>query len=116
MFSIVWGVLLSLIIWPLAEPIARLFNDNPEVVSKIALYLSIIPISFGFQGIYLIINASLNTLNKPLPAFVIATVQMFVFYVGFAYAGAYLNGISGIFVGISVSFVLGAAISILYHR
>ena len=115
-FSVVWGVLLSLIIWPLAEPIAQIFSDNPEVVSKVALYLSIVPISFGFQGIYLIINASLNTLNKPLPAFLISVVQMFVFYIGFAYAGAYLGGISGVFMGITASFVLGAIISFFYHR
>ncbi len=115
-FAVAWSVLLSLLIWPLSEPIARLFNDDAAVVEKIALYLSIVPISFGFQGIYLVINASLNTLNKPLPAFAISMVQMIVFYLGLAYLGAYFYGITGIFMGITFSFFLGAVVSYLFHR
>ncbi|MEM9832975.1 MAG: MATE family efflux transporter [Bacteroidota bacterium] len=110
-FSLIWGAGAALALWLLANPVAALFTDNPEVTSQVSLYLSVIPISFGFQGIYLIGNAGLNTLGKPLPAFFISLAQMFAFYLPLAYLGSHLNGISGAFLGIAVSYLPGAAMA-----
>ncbi|WKN43772.1 MATE family efflux transporter [Tunicatimonas pelagia] len=109
-FSLLWGVLAAVVLWLLAEPIAALFTDNAQVAAQVAFYLSIIPISFGFQGIYLIGNAGLNTMGKPWPAFVISMAQMFIFYLPLAYLGSYWNEVSGAFLGIAVSYVPGAVV------
>jgi Na+-driven multidrug efflux pump len=45
-----------------AKPLGALFTDSQEVVEYLSLYLYIVPFSFGFQGVVLIINSSLNTL------------------------------------------------------
>lgn len=113
-FSLVWGAMAAVVLWLLAEPIARIFTENEEVVSKVALYVMIVPISFGFQGIYLVGNASLNTMSKPLPAFIISFIQMFVFYLPLAHLGSYLGGIPGIFIGITVSYLFGSLTSYFY--
>jgi putative MATE family efflux protein len=115
-FSLLWGALAALVLWLLAEPVARIFTDSQPVVEKVSLYLTILPLSFGFQGIYLIGNASLNTMSKPLPAFVISAIQMFVLYLPLAYLGSFLGGIAGIFIGIALSYLLGALISFWYLR
>ena len=115
-FSVVWGVVAALALWILAEPIAHIFTDSQPVIEVVSLYLSILPLSFGFQGIYLIGNASLNTMSKPLPAFVISAIQMFGLYLPLAYLGSYLNGIPGIFIGLAISYALGALMSYGYLR
>ena len=109
-FSLVWGALVAVGLWLLSEPVAALFTDNDQVASTVALYLTIIPVSFGFQGIYLIGSAGLNTMGKPLPAFIISIAQMFVFYLPLAYVGSYLDEISGVFLGIAVSYLPGAIV------
>lgn len=109
-FSLVWGALVALVLWLLSEPVAALFTDNDQVASTVTLYLSIIPISFSFQGVYLIGTAGLNTMGKPLPAFFISLAQMFVFYLPLAYVGSYLNEIPGAFLGITISYLPGAIV------
>jgi len=79
-FSLVWGAFAAVVLWVLAEPVAASFTNSALVSSKVSLYLSIIPISFGFLGIYLISNAGLITMRKPIPAFNISIAQMFIFY------------------------------------
>lgn len=115
-FSLLWGGLAALVLWLLSAPIAGVFTDSPEVASIVTIYLSIVPISFGFQGVYLIGSASLNTIGKPLPAFVISLTQMFIFYLPLAYLGANIGGTSGAFVGIALSYFLGALVFFFYLR
>jgi len=115
-FSVVWGGVAAVVLWLLAEPVARIFTESQSVVDIVSLYLSILPLSFGFQGIYLIGNASLNTMSKPFPAFIISAFQMFALYLPLAYLGSYLFGIPGIFSGLALSYVIGALVSYGYLR
>ena len=115
-FSMVWGGFAALVLWLLAEPVAHIFTDSQPVIEIVVLYLAVLPLSFGFQGIYLIGNASLNTMSKPLPAFLISAFQMFGLYLPLAYVGSYLYGIQGIFIGLAISYGMGAIISYLYLR
>jgi putative MATE family efflux protein len=100
-FSIFWGLFVYGLLFIFARPIATLFNDNPEVVSTVIIYLRIVPIGYGLQGILLISTASLNVLNKPLHAALIAILQMFALYVPLAFAGSKLFGLPGVFASLA---------------
>lgn len=96
-FSMTWGVALFLLLGVVGRPIGSLFNENPMVVSVIALYLWIVPISYGLWGVLRLSSTSLNVLNRPLHAAVLNIVQLFVLYVPLALAGSHFWGLRGVF-------------------
>ncbi|MCK4653412.1 MAG: MATE family efflux transporter [Candidatus Cloacimonetes bacterium] len=110
-FAILWGAIMFIILVLSSRPIASIFNKDPDVISTIILYLSIVPIGYGLQGILLICNTSLNVLRKPLQAAGLIITQMFILYIPLAYLGSYLFGIKGIFSGIALAYLIAGIIA-----
>jgi Na+-driven multidrug efflux pump len=116
-FSLFWGAALYLTLAALAHPIASVFSDNPQVQSIIVLYLRIVPLGYGLQGVLLLCAASMNVLNKPLQAAGLVIVQMFIFFIPLAYAGSYLYGPTGIFGALALAYLAaGIAAHFLLNR
>ena len=110
-FAILWGAIMFIILVLSSRPIASIFNKDPDVISTIMLYLSIVPIGYGLQGILLICNTSLNVLRKPFQAAGLIITQMFILYIPLAYLGSYLFGIKGIFSGIALAYLIAGIIA-----
>lgn len=116
-FSMGWGIVVFLALWLMGRPIAAIFNDDPAVIAAIVLYLSIVPISYGAQGVLQLSTVALNILNKPLHAATLMILRMFVLYVPLAYLGSTLFGLPGIFGAATVAnFLAGAAAYLLLRR
>ena len=101
-FTFALQLLMCLVLALMANLIAQQFSDEPEVINTIKLYLWIVPLTYGFSGVVILINVSMNVLGKPRLALYINLLRVMLFYLPFAYAGAQLAGINGLFVGIAV--------------
>lgn len=110
-FALGWGGLMFALLALLARPLASIFNPDPTVVSTTALYLRIVPIGYGFNGVLLLVTAALNALNRPLHAAALSVGQKLLLYVPLAILGSHLFGLKGLFAGLAVSFLIGALIS-----
>lgn len=110
-FAVIWGALMFIILTLAARPIATIFNKDPQVVSTIILYLKIVPIAFGLQGIMHICNISLNVLHKPLQAAGLIFVQMFLLYIPLAYFGSKYFALKGLFYGIATAYAISGILS-----
>ncbi|MEM7133764.1 MAG: MATE family efflux transporter [Chloroflexota bacterium] len=96
-FSLLWGLLMVLLLALPGPMLASLFNDNPQVVENVVLYLWIVPLSYGIQGILRLASFALNVLNKPLYSMLLTLLQMFGLYIPLAYLGSEWMGVTGIF-------------------
>jgi Na+-driven multidrug efflux pump len=76
------------------------------------LYLSILPLAYGFQGIIILTNSSLNAIHRPMTALYLSVARFFLFYVPFAFIGSQLYGIQGFFIGAASANFCMAAISL----
>lgn len=112
-FAVVWGIFVLCILAVLARPVARIFNTDPAVVSSAVLYMRIVPICYGLQGVMIIVASTLNVLRKPLHAAGLSVMQMFILYIPMAYIGSILFGLSGIFGSLSISYGAAGVISYL---
>ena len=99
-FSMLWGGAMLIVLALSARLIAPLFNDDPKIISTTILYLMIVPIGFGFQGVLQISATTLNVLQKPFHAAVLVGTQMFILYIPLAYTGSFVFGLKGAFFGI----------------
>ena len=105
-FSLIWGVAMFIVLALTARPIASLFNDDPQVISIIMLYLWIVPIGYALFGVFQISTTTLNVLHKPGHAAVLMIIQMFGLYIPLAYLGSYLFGLKGIFFAVVLAYSL----------
>lgn len=110
-FIIGWQLLVYVVLAVLASLIAAVFSDDPEVRQTIKLFIWIMPLGYGLQGIIILTNSSLNALHQPLAALYLSIARFFVFYVPLAWAGSKLFGLAGFFGGAVAGNLLMALIS-----
>jgi len=103
-FSVVWGIAVCIVLNILARPIASVFNSNPSIISTIILYLRIVSIGYGLQGIIMLTGSAMNVLNKPFHAAGIKVTQMFILYIPMALLGSYLFGLTGVFIALVIAY------------
>lgn len=110
-FVLVWQVLIYGVLVLFAPMIADVFAKEQEVADIIMLFIWILPLAYGFQGIIILTNSSFNALHKPMVALVLSIIRLFVCYVPLAYLGSVFYGLHGFFIGGFIGNVLMAAIS-----
>lgn len=110
-FIMVWQVIIYIILALLAPFIASIFAKEAAVAALIKLFIWILPLGYGFQGVIILTNSSLNALHKPIFALVLSVIRLFVFYVPIALLGSYFYGLEGFFVGAVIGNILMAIIS-----
>lgn len=113
-FSILFQLLIFVMMVPLSVPFANLFSQEESVRHLLWLYLVCVPLSYGFQGIIMVLVSSLNAMHKPLPAFIWSCLRLFVFTVPCAWIGSQWFGITGLFIGVAIGNVLGGIFGYLY--
>jgi Na+-driven multidrug efflux pump len=113
-FAFVWGIAVAAVLAALARPIAAAFNESPEVIERIVMYLWIVPASYGFRGILLLSSTSLSVLDRPLDGAATSLLQVFGLYVPLAVLGSGLIGLPGIFTAGSVSNLLAGIVAAVW--
>lgn len=99
-FALVWGMLGTLVLASLAEPIARLFSSEAETVTLASRYLQIMPI--GYMGLALVVFGSsiFNAFHQPRQAAQLVLTRLLILSLPLAYCGNFLGGVEGIFIGL----------------
>jgi putative MATE family efflux protein len=116
-FSFTWGFIVFLIFTILGKQIASVFSDHIPVIEITAKYLKIVGLSYGFQGLVMISNASFNGINKPLPATFFSLLRMIVLYVPLAWLGSILFSLPGVFwAAFTANIITGITSFIFLHR
>ena len=110
-FVLLWQVLIYGLLVIAAPWIAEAFSKEAAVAEIIKLFIWILPLGYGLQGIIILTNSSFNALHKPMIALILSIVRLFVCYVPLAYLGSELYGIEGFFYGGVIGNALMAILS-----
>ncbi|MDG1733874.1 MAG: MATE family efflux transporter [Thalassotalea sp.] len=110
-FVLIWQIGVYLLLVIAAPFIASIFAKEESVANIITLFMWILPLGYGLQGIIILTNSSFNALHKPLVALVLSIIRLFVFYVPLAYLGSQLYGLLGFFIGALIGNLLMALFS-----
>jgi len=110
-FVMIWQVFIYGVLVLLAPWIADAFAKEEAVAEIIKLFIWILPLGYGLQGIIILTNSSFNALHKPMIALVLSVIRLFVCYVPMAYLGSFLYDLEGFFVGALMGNLVMAFIS-----
>lgn len=113
-FAVVFQGLIFLAMVPLSIPLAALFSQEEAVKSLLWHYLLVVPFSYGFQGIVMILVSGLNAMHKPLRAFQWSFMRLFVFTLPAAWIGSHLYDVEGLFIGVAVGNILGGLLGYMF--
>lgn len=115
--SVVWGGAVALLLYFVAHPIARIFNDDAEIIEQTVLYLRVVPLSYVGFGVAILVASMFNALNMPLKATALAALRLVALAVPLAWLGSTLFGLVGLFGGIVAANVIMGAVAFGYaHR
>jgi putative MATE family efflux protein len=116
-FSIIWGLFIFILLYVFSENIILLFNKNPDVVKVGVLYLSIVPLTYGFEGLRLIGSSTFNGIGKPLAPTMMVLIKVGIIYIPFAFFGSRYFGVKGIFMAEALgNFLIGVLSFILIKK
>lgn len=110
-FVLVWQVFVYILLALSAPWIADIFAKEQAVADIIKLFIWILPLGYGLQGVIILTNSSFNALHKPMMSLGLSIVRLFVCYVPLAYIGSELFGIEGFFVGALLGNIVMAFVS-----
>ncbi|WCP66871.1 MATE family efflux transporter [Vibrio tubiashii] len=113
-FSMVFQAGIFIMMVPLSIPLAALFSQEQTVKDLLWHYLLVVPFSYGFQGVMMMLVSGLNALHEPLKAFQWSFMRLFLFTLPCAWLGGQLYDIEGLFIGIAVGNIIGGTSGYLY--
>ena len=102
-FSLLWGFLVAMPLFVFGEAISSLIDSSTEVIRIAALYLALVPWSYGFWGMLMMATASFNAVGKPLPSTALSFARMVVVYIPLASVLDHYYGYTGIFIATLIS-------------
>ncbi len=109
------GALICLLLFLFIKPIAAIFSDDIIVVDTTATYFYWVSISYIFYGLFIITSSIFNGLKLPVNSLKIMVQKSLLFTVPLSFIGSFF-GVEGIFIGISVSNILGGLLATYYIR
>ena len=110
-FILVWQLIVYVLMGVLAWVIAAVFTEDEAVARAIRLFIWILPLGYGLQGVVILTNSAFNALHKPMMALYLSIARFFVFYVPLAWIGSMLFGLAGFYGGALLGNVIMAALS-----
>lgn len=112
-FVLFWQLGVYVLLAVCAPWIADAFSDNEKVQHLICIFIWILPVGYGLQGIVILTNSSFNALHQPMISVQLSILRLFVFYVPFAYIGGLVGGIVGLFAACVIANLLMASVSFM---
>jgi Na+-driven multidrug efflux pump len=106
-----WGMFCIVVLTVFSGVLAPIFTREAQVLDALVIYLCIMPVAFGFRGICMAANGSMNAINHPLHSSAMTIIRLVIFQWPLAFTGAKLFGYKGILVGIVIAEILAALLS-----
>ncbi|WP_233267403.1 MATE family efflux transporter [Paraglaciecola sp. L3A3] len=115
-FILAWQLIIFAIIAFIAPFLADIFTDDPVVAETIVIFLSIVPLGYGLQGVIILTNSSFNAVHLPMSALGLSIMRLFIFVVPISYFGGLLFDLKGIFAAAVVANLSVALIAFLWFK
>ncbi len=104
--------------WLLIRPLmVGLVAPEAATASYLSSYMLIVPISYSMLGVCILLVSSCNALGMPLRAVMISMIRLFACYLPCVATGAWLGGMTGLYLGVLCgNSIAGLLAWLLYRR
>ncbi len=115
-FCIVSGIVIAAVLAALSGVLPGFFSSDERVIDVTQRFLWIVPISYGFYGMVMVMNAAFNGLGKPMPGVMVSVMRILVMYLPIALIAAQFFEVVGIFAAYAVANILTGILAYIWAR
>ncbi|MEF1311076.1 MATE family efflux transporter [Vibrio mytili] len=115
-FIMGFQLLISIITFALANPLALLMTSDIQVENVLEMHLTIVPLSLGSLGVCMLMVSVCNALGKSYTALTISALRLFVFFLPCLWVGSQLGGIQGLLLGACLGNLFAGLAAYLTYR
>jgi len=115
-FFMLYGIVVAVLLFFVARPVAGFFDENPLVIDVATAYLRIVPFTLGAFGLMMVSVACFNALGRPMPAMTLTFMKFFLVYLPLAWLLSKLVGLTGIFWASAFAHIIFGLISFIWIR
>ncbi|SCA58917.1 Uncharacterized protein AB751O23_BD_00050 [Chlamydiales bacterium SCGC AB-751-O23] len=115
-FVLIFEAVVALLMLISSPLICQVFTTDLPLRESLETYLYLVPISFGLQGVAMLVTSFLNAFQKPLLASLIIIIRLLLFQVPLAFIGIKYMGAPGVFLGKSIAGLLSGLVALLFYH
>lgn len=115
-FAIIWGGLITIVLWLIAPMIVGIFSKNPLTIHVATQYLSIVSISFMAWGVIMYANASFNALGYPKRSMLLVFMRMIILFFPISYLMLRWFSYQGMFIAFALSTFIVAFVGFIWAK
>jgi putative MATE family efflux protein len=115
-FSLIFQAVVYLLLLFGSNLIAETFSSDERVIEVIRTFLWILPLTYGAQGVVILVMVSLNVLRRPQLALLTSLIRLLVLYVPLAFIGFMAADVTGLFVGAALANIIAAGVAFKFIR
>jgi putative MATE family efflux protein len=117
LFAALWSFVIGVFFIAFAHPLGSLFSTDPEFLKTLALYFSIVALTYIPGNVLQGWSSAFNALGMPKQSFMMTIVRMIVLTIPCTMIGNHLMGVTGIFCGLALANILsGVGFHLLNRR
>ncbi|NLF96225.1 MAG: MATE family efflux transporter [Candidatus Riflebacteria bacterium] len=98
-FALTYGAFIAIVFYLAAPLLSRIFTSDPEVSRILIMYIRIISFGYGMMEVHRYCGFVMTGMHRPVNATLLNALRVIVLLIPLSYAGAYYDGIRGIFFG-----------------
>lgn len=102
-----YGLVVAVVLAVCAPWIAAPMTDEPATARAATQYLRLVPLTYGFYGVLMIVAGGFNGCGEPRANLVLYTIRSLLLFVPAVMIGAALGGFTGVCLGIGASNLAG---------
>lgn len=111
-----WSILVTFFLITFSSDIIYIFNPDLGIIQLGAVYLGVVPMTYGFTAIRMLSTSSFNAIGRPYTSTFIIVVSMIVILLPSVLLGAYFSQVKGIFYAQALSNILAGMLSFYFMR
>ena len=105
-FAVLWGLGCVMMLAAAAVPLARIFSRDPLVLSRLQLFLRIVPWGYGLLGVSMLAGSAFNAIKKPARSAALSLLRLTVFFLPLLHFGTHWLGFPGLLSAVALSNIL----------
>ncbi|NME67382.1 MATE family efflux transporter [Flammeovirga aprica] len=110
------GIALAIILFVLIEPLASIFSEDASIIEYTVSYFRLVGVSYVFYGFFIMTSSAFNGLQMTKDSMKIMLIKSFAMTVPLTLIGSAVYGIDGIFIGLSLSNILGGIYASVFMK
>ena len=113
---VLWQLTLAFIVALFQDAISLALAGNAHIASILSLYILIIPFSYAFLGVCMLLVSASNAISRPMDGLNMSIARLFVCYLPCLYLGSIIGDLHGLMIGAAIGNILAGFMSLLMFR